>query len=159
MYSSLGLGGSCQSVPQLSRLPLSTKYKGQFLSWQIELLLTITFIGRRHIYIYKINGKTIHFCRLWPLWFDSWRLVEGSFELAAFVFFYSALNIWWTAHQKDERVVNTCNPLACQNSILPSPIMISRHCMQREVKMDWQNHVSPQKYLLKLSVSQQGQEY
>lgn len=50
MHSSLGLRRQLSKCS--STVKVATKYKGQFLSWQIELLLTIAFIGRRQkIYI------------------------------------------------------------------------------------------------------------
>lgn len=45
MYSTPGLRKQLSECT--STVKVATKYKGQFLSWQVELLLTITFIDRR----------------------------------------------------------------------------------------------------------------
>lgn len=61
MYSSPGLRKQLSECT--STVKVATKYKGQFLSWQVELLLTIAFVDRRQKKNI-INEKTISFCQL-----------------------------------------------------------------------------------------------
>lgn len=139
-----GSGSSCQSIPQLWRLPLSTKDR--------------SFPGRYNFYSQSFSLMGVRKNK----WKDHWLLPALTFKIwqpgaysgvllsRLFSFSHSALDSWWIEHKEDERIVNTCNPLACQNDILSNPIMINIGCVQREVKMHRSSHFSSQNCLLSL---------
>lgn len=142
-----GSGSSCQSVPQLWRLPLSTKdnsFPGRysFYSQSLSLMGVKKNKWKDHWLLPALTFK------IWQL-----RACSGALLSGLLSFSHSALNVWWMEHKEDERVVNTCNPLGCQNDILANPIMINIGCIQRKVKIHRNSHFSSQKCLLSLIIS------